>query len=113
MPSDGSALVKLLVYIPALVMGVYLMFGFVKLYRSSREPEKTRSATVLDKRISRVKPLTNKVKFPGKPEYNHYVTFQIEGHCMEMLVTEDVYDSLKEGSTGSLTCKGANYVNFE
>ena len=113
MPGDGVDLRYIPLYLPALIMGIYLIFGLVKLYRSSRAPEKTVSATVLDKRVSRVKPLTNKVKFPRKPEYNHYVTFQMEGHCVEMLVTEETFSRLEEGDKGSLTYKGMDYMNFE
>ena len=113
MPDDGAALAKLLVYTPAVVMGLYMIFGLVKLYRNSRAPEKTMSATVLEKRIGRVKPMSNKVYFPRKPDYNHYVSFQMEdGRIVEMPVPEDVYDRLTEGNKGFLTYHGMRYVNF-
>ena len=114
MPDDGAAIAKMLVYIPAVVMGVYVLFGLVRLYRSRRAEPVTVSAVVLDKRVSRVKPMSNKVYFPRKPEYNHYVSFQMEdGRIVEMPVPEDAYDRLTEGNKGFLTYQGMCYVNFK
>ena len=113
MPSDGYTLVKMLVYLPALVMGVYLIFGVVRLLRNSRAEPVTVLAEVVRKRRSRVKPLSNKVRFPQKAEYNHYARFRKEdGSCMELPVPEEVYDRLREGDKGSLTYRGMQYIGF-
>lgn len=113
MPSDGYTMVKILVYLPALVMGVYLIFGVIRLIRNSRAESVTVSAEVVGKRRSRVKPLSNKIRFPQKVEYNHYARFRmVDGSCMELPVPEEAYDRLREGDKGSLTYRGMQYIGF-
>lgn len=112
MPSDGSNPAQLFLYIPALVMGAYFLSGLVRLWRLRHLPEQTAQAEVLGKRISRQRYLTNKVRFPREPQYNHYITFRMAGRCEEMLVPEEEFQKLEEGTRGSLTWKGNEYISF-
>ena len=112
MPSDGSNPAQLFLYIPALVMGAYFLLELFRLWRVRRSPEQTAEAEVLGKRISRQRYLSNKVRFPREPQYNHYITFRIKDRCEEMLVSEEEFEKLEESCRGSLTCKGNEYIRF-
>ena len=112
MPGDGYNPAHLFVYIPTVIMSIYLMLGLIQLYRRSHVPEQTVDATVLGKRSVRQRYASNKIYFPRKPEYNHYVTFQFEDRCIEMLVPEKDFSRMDEKDRGSLTCKGTSYIQF-
>ena len=70
--------------------------------------EKSSEATVLSRRIA-------SARFPTQGStWDHWNTFLLsDGSEVELLTPEEVFRTLPEGASGSLTWQGDSFVSFE
>lgn len=77
--------------------------------KDDKGPEMTGRATV---KAHRVEQGRFHGKAPGR--WNYIVTFALsDGEEIELYTFEDVYRSLKDGTSGQLTWQGRNFLEFE
>lgn len=77
-----------------------------KLFRSGKE--QTDTATVVSRRIA-------SARFPTQGStWDHWITFRLsDGSEAELLTPEEVFRTLPEGASGSLTWQDDSFVRFE
>lgn len=70
--------------------------------------EKTSQATVLSRRIA-------SARLPTQGStWDHWITFLLsDGSEVELLTPEEVFRTLPEGASGSLTWQGDSFVSFK
>ena len=72
------------------------------------EPEQTATATVLSRTVRH-----NNSVYHEAP-WQYVVVFRLEDHReVEIITTEEIYTTLKEGASGQLTWQEANLISFE
>ena len=72
------------------------------------EPEQTAPATVLSRTVRHNNSIYHEAPWPD------VVTFRLEdGSEAEVITTEEIFSTLKEGTSGSLTWQEENLIAFE
>ena len=85
---------------------IFLTNLFKKLGRGGKE--RTADATVISKRLASARFPT-----PGGT-WDHWVKFKLtDGSEVELLASEDQFEILTEGQSGSLTCQGEHLLTFD
>lgn len=102
---------KLLSFLGFLALMAVFCIYEIRMYRDKDDkgPEMTGPATVKSHRVIQGRYLG---KAPSR--WNYMVTFALsDGEEIELYVTDDVFNALKEGQYGQLTWQGKRFYHFD